>query len=85
MRITLVPGDITRQPTGAIVNASDSSLLGVDGAIHRPGGPEIPAACQRLCAESYPDDLPTAVATTPMFHRCRADNTDVPSVLLRPR
>jgi O-acetyl-ADP-ribose deacetylase len=69
MRITLVQGDITRQQTDAIVNAANSSLLGgggVDGAIHRHGGPEILAACRRLRAEAYPDGLPTgqAVATT---------------------
>jgi O-acetyl-ADP-ribose deacetylase len=69
MRITLAQGDITRQQTDAVVNAANSSLLGgggVDGAIHRHGGPEILAACRRLRAEAYPDGLPTgqAVATT---------------------
>jgi O-acetyl-ADP-ribose deacetylase len=69
MQITLVQGDITRQQADAIVNAANSSLLGgggVDGAIHRHGGPEILAACRRLRAEAYPDGLPTgqAVATT---------------------
>jgi len=69
MRITLVPGDITRQQTDVIVNAANSTLLGgggVDGAIHRHGGPEILAACRELRAKAYPDGLPTgqAVATT---------------------
>jgi O-acetyl-ADP-ribose deacetylase (regulator of RNase III) len=69
MRITLVPGDITSQRADAIVNAANSSLLGgggVDGAIHRHGGPEILAACRKLRAGAHPGGLPTgqAVATT---------------------
>ncbi|MEV8638139.1 O-acetyl-ADP-ribose deacetylase [Streptosporangium sp. NPDC051023] len=69
MRITLLQDDITRQDADAIVNAANSSLLGgggVDGAIHRRGGPAILADCRMLRASRYGRGLPTgqAVATT---------------------
>ncbi|WP_424185350.1 O-acetyl-ADP-ribose deacetylase [Actinokineospora sp. G85] len=67
--IELVLGDITTQHVDVIVNAANSSLLGgggVDGAIHRKGGPEILAACRELRAGHYGGGLKTghAVATT---------------------
>ncbi|MFI6293493.1 O-acetyl-ADP-ribose deacetylase [Nonomuraea sp. NPDC050790] len=69
MDITLVQGDITTQEVDVVVNAANSSLMGgggVDGAIHRRGGPEILEECRRLRAARYRDGLPTgqAVATT---------------------
>jgi O-acetyl-ADP-ribose deacetylase (regulator of RNase III) len=66
--IVLVDGDITVQDVDAIVNAANASLLGgggVDGAIHRAGGPSILAECEEIRRTTFPDGLPTgrAVAT----------------------
>jgi O-acetyl-ADP-ribose deacetylase (regulator of RNase III) len=68
-RIVLVEGDITLQDADAVVNAANSTLMGgggVDGAIHRAGGPRILEACREIRRTQYPDGLPTgqAVATT---------------------
>jgi len=68
-RIVLLEGDITEQNVDAVVNAANSTLLGgggVDGAIHRRGGPAILEECKEIRATVWPDGLPTghAVATT---------------------
>ncbi len=69
MRIELIKGDITAQRVDAVVNAANHSLLGgggMDGAVHRAGGPRILAQCRELRRDRYPDGLPTgqSVATT---------------------
>ena len=68
-RVRVLTGDITAQDVTAIVNAANSTLLGgggVDGAIHRAGGPKILEACKQIREATYPDGLPTgeAVITT---------------------
>ncbi len=64
-RVRLVRGDITQMETDAVVNAANSSLMGgggVDGAIHRAGGPAILSECIEVRRTRYPDGLPTGEA-----------------------
>jgi len=66
-RVLIVVGDITQQDVAAIVNAANSTLLGgggVDGAIHRRGGPQILKECQEIRKTLYPDGLPTGQAVS---------------------
>ena len=68
-RVVVKVGDITKENVDAIVNAANGTLMGgggVDGAIHRAGGPAIKAECKEIRRVQYPDGLPTgqAVITT---------------------
>jgi O-acetyl-ADP-ribose deacetylase (regulator of RNase III) len=96
VQLDIVVADITTLKLDAIVNAANTSLLGgggVDGAIHRAGGPEILAACKEIRRTQFPDGLPTgqAVITTggkltakhvihtvgPVYGRGGADKADL--------
>jgi len=66
-KLTIIQGDITKQATDAIVNAANSSLMGgggVDGAIHRTGGPAILEECKKIVARQGRLPAGKAVITT---------------------
>jgi O-acetyl-ADP-ribose deacetylase (regulator of RNase III) len=68
-RVVVKSGDITREQVDAVVNAANGSLMGgggVDGAIHRAGGPAIKKQCEEIRRTAYPKGLPAgeAVITT---------------------
>ena len=66
-KLLITQGDITRQSTDAIVNAANSSLMGgggVDGAIHRAGGPAILQECKKIVARQGRLPAGKAVITT---------------------
>jgi O-acetyl-ADP-ribose deacetylase (regulator of RNase III) len=76
-RIHIVQGDVTRQEVDTIVNAANSSLMGgggVDGAIHRWGGPQIVEECKALRRDTWPDGLPTGKAVITSGGRLKASH-----------
>jgi len=73
--VKIIQGDITEQETEAIVNAANPTLMGgggVDGAIHRKGGPSILEECKRIRATQYPDGLPRGKAVITNAGRLKA-------------
>lgn len=76
-RVMVKVGDITKEAVDAIVNAANGTLLGgggVDGAIHRAGGPDILAACKEIRRLQFPEGLPTGQAVITAAGKLPAKN-----------
>jgi len=74
-KIDIIRGDITEQAVDVIVNAANPSLMGgggVDGAIHRKGGPAIREECRRIRETRLQDGLPSGKAVITTGGRLRA-------------
>jgi len=75
--VRLIQRDITEMETDAIVNAANSSLMGgggVDGAIHRKGGPKILEECKKIRATKWLQGLPTGKAVITSAGNLKAKN-----------
>jgi len=75
--LQLIKGDITDVEADAIVNAANSTLMGgggVDGAIHRRGGPRILEECKKIRATEWPEGLPTGKAVITSGGNLKAKN-----------
>lgn len=75
--LQLIRGDITDVEADAIVNAANSKLMGgggVDGAIHRRGGPRILEECKKIRATEWPEGLPTGKAVITSGGNLKAKN-----------
>ena len=75
--VRLIQRDITEMETDAIVNAANSSLMGgggVDGAIHRKGGPKILEECKKIRATEWLQGLPTGKAVITSAGNLKAKN-----------
>ena len=76
-RVAVKVGDITKEQVDAIVNAANGTLMGgggVDGAIHRAGGPDILKQCKEIRAKEFAEGVPTGDAVITTAGRMAAKN-----------